>query len=392
MRILALEPYHGGSHERFLEGWISHSHHDWTLLTLPPYKWKWRMRHAAITFAAEVRRRLSAGESWDGVFCSDMLNVAEFRGLAPTVVARLPSILYFHENQINYPVRFEQERDFQFGFTNISSGLAADRVWFNSAFHRESFLESIPPFLNKMPDYRPLEAVEQIRAKSEICQPGVACASVRQSERPSGPLRVLWAARWEFDKDPETFFEALRLLSQLGVPFRVSVLGQSFRETPAVFERARSEFEREIDVWGFQSQRADYQRALMRADVFVSTAIHEFFGISAVEAMVGGAYPLLPRRLAYPELLQLRPGGPMESHFFDGSAPQLARRLRQLAERLEADGNVWGETRESCSESAKRFCWKPHAAFLDDRLEECCAGGARLDRENLPVQPTAQRQ
>ncbi len=380
MKVLALEPYHGGSHESFLEGWRAHSRHDWTLLTLPPYKWKWRMRHAAVTFASEVRRRVSGGESWDLVFCSDMLNLAEFRGLASALVTRVPSVLYFHENQINYPVQVEKERDFQFGLTNIISAIAADRVWFNSEFHRDSFLESIPPFLNKMPDYRPLEAVEIIRSRSEVCQPGVSCAPVRRSGRSPGPLRILWAARWEFDKDPETFFEALALLKEAGVPFRISVLGQKFRETPPVFERARAEFENQTEAWGFQSQRADYQRTLMLTDVFVSTAIHEFFGISAVEATVAGAYPLLPRRLAYPELLKLRSAGAMESHYYDGSAPQLAARLRQLAERLEASGEVWGQTREACTEAARRFCWKPHAAFLDQRLELCLDDATRLDR------------
>jgi glycosyltransferase involved in cell wall biosynthesis len=379
VKVLALEPYHGGSHQSFLDGWQAYSRHDWTVLTLPPYKWKWRMRHSAMTFSAEVRRRLSGSESWDLLFCSDMLNLAEFRGLAPEAATRLPSVLYFHENQINYPVQVEQERDFQFGLTNITSAMAADRVWFNSGFHRDIFLESIPPFLNKMPDYRPLESVEIIRSKAEVCQPGVSCAPVRRNERPAGPLRILWAARWEFDKDPETFFEALRLLKEAGIEFRISVLGQKFRNTPPVFERARAEFKKQIEVWGFQSQRADYQRSLMLADVFVSTAIHEFFGISAVEATVAGAYPLLPRRLAYPELLGLRKGSAMESHYYDGSAPQLAARLRQLSERLETSGEVWGQTREACAEATKRFCWKQHATFLDERLDLSLDAPARLD-------------
>jgi glycosyltransferase involved in cell wall biosynthesis len=381
VKVLALEPYYGGSHQRFLDGWRAHSRHDWTPLTLPPYKWKWRMRHSAVTFAAEVRRRARLGESWDGVFCSDMLNLAEFRGLVRGQTSDLPSVLYFHENQINYPVRVEKERDFQFGLSNIVSALAADRVWFNSRFHLESFLDSIPPFLNKMPDYRPLEVVEQIRGRAEICQPGVATSTLRRTQRPPGPLRILWAARWEFDKNPETFFEALALLREAGVPFRVSVLGQSFREAPPVFQRAHRDLEGHIELWGYQSQRADYQRALNRCDVFVSTAIHEFFGVSAVEALVAGAYPLLPRRLAYPELLDLRRGGPMEPHFFDGSAQQLARRLKDLAGRLEETGEVWGQTRTTCLELGQRFCWKRHVPHLDERLEAAVRPSAPpLDR------------
>ena len=51
MKILALEPYYGGSHKAFLDGWIESSRHQWDLLTLPANKWKWRMRAAAIEFA-----------------------------------------------------------------------------------------------------------------------------------------------------------------------------------------------------------------------------------------------------------------------------------------------------------------------------------------------------
>ncbi|MCK4372451.1 MAG: DUF3524 domain-containing protein, partial [candidate division Zixibacteria bacterium] len=35
MKILALEPYYGGSHKAFLDGWSSRSRHEWTILKLP---------------------------------------------------------------------------------------------------------------------------------------------------------------------------------------------------------------------------------------------------------------------------------------------------------------------------------------------------------------------
>ena len=86
MKVLALEPYYGGSHKAFLDGWIQHSRHEWTVLTLPAYKWKWRMRHSAITFAGQVGERVASGQQWNVVFCSSMLGLAEFLGLAPSAV------------------------------------------------------------------------------------------------------------------------------------------------------------------------------------------------------------------------------------------------------------------------------------------------------------------
>jgi len=207
MRILALEPYYGGSHKAFLDGWSAVSKHNWTLCTLPPYKWKWRMRHSAMTFADQIHECVAKGQKWDVIFCSDMLNLAEFLGLSPHAIQKLPTIVYFHENQLTYPVRIESERDYQFAMTNMTTALAAKSVWFNSAFHRDSFLKALKAFLKKMPDCQPTDAVERIISKALVYPPGVNDMGKR-GERKAGPLRILWAARWEHDKSPEAFFEA----------------------------------------------------------------------------------------------------------------------------------------------------------------------------------------
>ena len=44
LRILALEPYYGGSHRAFLDGLAARSRHAWTVLSMPARKWKWRIR------------------------------------------------------------------------------------------------------------------------------------------------------------------------------------------------------------------------------------------------------------------------------------------------------------------------------------------------------------
>jgi len=42
---------------------------------------------------------------------------------------------------------------------------------------------------------------------------------------PPAPLKILWNARWEHDKNPEQFFEVLFSLDEAGLPFRLAVLG-----------------------------------------------------------------------------------------------------------------------------------------------------------------------
>ncbi|MEE8524113.1 MAG: DUF3524 domain-containing protein [Thermoanaerobaculia bacterium] len=368
MRVLALEPYYGGSHRAFLAGWMGASRHRWTLLTLPPFKWKWRMRHGAVTLAEQVGKRCQAGESWDAVFCSDMLNLAEFRGLAPPAVRDLPAVVYFHENQLTYPVQVEKERDLHFAITNLTTALAADEVWFNSAFHRDEWLDAIPVFLKRMPDFQPFASVAQIRGKARVHPPGVELPewAAEPADRRDGPLRILWAARWEFDKNPETFFEALEILKDGGVPFRLSVLGESFRRVPAIFAEARRSFAGHIDRWGYQERRQDYLDALAEADVFVSTAIHEFFGLSVVEAIAAGCMALLPRRLSYPEIVDaVAPS--RQDFFYDGSAGHLAARLTELVCTVGDGGR--DVDREMAARAVARFSWRRLRPRLDDALE-----------------------
>ena len=372
MNILALEPYFGGSHKAFLKGWTTHSRHAWTILDLPPRKWKWRMRHAAITYAEQVEAAFVGGQRWDLLFCSDMLNLAEFLGLAPRWIRDLPSVVYFHDNQLTYPFRFMGERDFHFGFTNLTTALAATEVWFNSAFHRDNFLGALHDALKRMPDYQPLPATSQIRAKSRIHPPGIEPLPPR-GPRKSGPLRITWAARWEHDKNPDAFFAALKILKKRGVVFRINVVGEQFKDAPPIFETAHKTFHAEIDRWGYQPTRAEYAAALREADVFVSTADHEFFGISTVEALAVGCYPLLPRRLAYPELLDLDHTPESQEFFYDGGSAELATRLAELAELIEVDG-VWQGDPHRGIRFASRYLWTRRAPEMDAAAESLCTG------------------
>ena len=342
LNILALEPYYGGSHKAFLDNWIERSAHHWTLMTLPAYKWKWRMRHAAITFARQLQAASGAPPTWDLIVCSDMLSLAEFRGLAPRTVAALPTIAYFHENQFTYPVRFARERDYHYAMTNLTTAMAADQVWFNSRFHRDTFLGAARDFLSRMPDHAPLDALPEIRDKSSVHYPGTRTIPRPLCRKP-GPCRILWAARWEHDKNPDDFFSAIRHLRKQGLDFRLSVIGQSFEDQPGSFQIARTEFADVIEHWGFQETRSAFWQCLQNADIAVSTANHEFFGIGMIEAMHAGAYPLLPERLSYPEILDLEQNPSHQCFFYDGTTSSLAQRLCGLVRKMRTEP-LWQHT------------------------------------------------
>ncbi len=370
--ILAMEGYYGGSHRAFLDGWIRRSRHRWDVLTLPPNKWKWRMRHGAFTFAERVDTLAAEGKTWDAVFCSDMLNLAEFRGVAPLMLRSIPTVAYFHENQLTYPVRVEDQRDFQYAITNFTTALAADAVWFNSMFHRDEFFEALKRLFDRMPDFFPSRQLESLVGKARIQPPGIESFDDRPSQRLPGPTRILWAARWEHDKNPEDFFEAIRHLVKKGLDFRLSVIGEQFRDCPAVFKQAQAAFADRIERWGFLPSRQAYVQALAEADIVVSTACHEFFGIGMVEAIAAGAYPLLPRRLAYPEILSSIETVEPDEFFYDGTVGRLTEKLARLIHRTE-NGDLWQGRSHRGQEAMARYQWDRRAADLDKGLEDLCS-------------------
>lgn len=310
--VLSLQSYFGGSHAQFHSGWLAYSNHRWTTLELPARHWKWRMRHAAIHFSEQIHQLADQGKLWDVIFATDMMNIAELKGLLRSDLREIPIVMYFHENQFVYPNQFGSERDRHFPFTNFISAIAADQIWFNSQFNLDSLIRELYASSKRWPDFKPTAAIETLQKKSHIQPPGIEPPPLDLSEvtatkckrsADGEPIHIIWAARWEHDKNPNRLFNALKLLHQDGVQFRLSVIGQSFRTVPPVFEEIRTAFANQIVRWGYQETRLEYWKSLADADVFVSTAAHEFFGLSAAEAIAVGTRPLLPNRLAYPELL-----------------------------------------------------------------------------------------
>lgn len=321
------------------------------------------MRGSAVTFAEKFVREGCRGQ-FDVIFCSDMLNLAEFKSLAG-IADDVTTIVYFHENQLTYPVRSENSRDHQCVFTNMTSALAADYVWFNSEYNKSSFLGALKPFLKRMPDYQPLWAPDAIKDKSYVCPLGIEkIDTAGESEKPESPLRILWAARWEYDKNPDDFFGALEKLEREGVDFIVDVIGERFRNYPEIFDKAKRRFASRIDRWGYQESRNEYVQVLREADVFVSTANHEFFGLSALEAAAGGTAVVLPDRLAYPEVFEK--DGKGREFFYDGSVDGLVEKLKGIT-KLKREDSLKRLKRKAL-DIASRYFWENRAEKLDNMI------------------------
>ena len=381
MKILMVEPYFAGSHKAWIEGYARASRHSVGSLTLPGRHWKWRMHGGAVTLAREFTASLVAGDEMpDLIIASDMLDLTTFLALTRQHTHTVPVAVYFHENQFTYPWSpgdrdLKAGRDTHYGFINISTALAADRVYFNSAFHMESFLTAAESYLAGLPAPKELAAVDVIRAKSVVLHLGLDLIAIDgaigaaggETERSGSPL-ILWNHRWEYDKNPEEFFKALYVLDERGRDFRVAILGENFKRSPAAFEEARERLGDKVVHYGFVEDLSSYSRWLRRADILPVTSIHDFFGASVVEAVYAGVWPILPRRLAYPEHFPEEVRARYFYDDFDGLVKKLddavlsVHKIREETAESAARG-------EGISAQMARYCWSKMAHVYDDEFK-----------------------
>jgi glycosyltransferase involved in cell wall biosynthesis len=83
----------------------------------------------------------------------------------------------------------------------------------------------------------------------------------------------------------------------------LAVTGASKESRSDLFEELPEVAGEHLIHIGHVQGRREYGKLLAAADIVLSTARHEFFGISVLEAAYAGAFPLLPKRLSYPEIL-----------------------------------------------------------------------------------------
>jgi len=357
--ICLLEPYDAGSHGAWIKGYVAHSVHRLVALTMDGRFWKWRMHGGAITLA---RRYRSLGIRPDLLLATDMLDLTTFLALTRDVTHATPVALYMHENQLTYPPRPGERRDLHYGFINYASMLSADRVFFNSRYHLESWFDELPRLLRHFPDYRDMATIDRLRERSEVLPLGLSLRTLdvpRADANRKGPLLIVWNHRWEYDKDPGVLFAALYALRERGVPFRVAILGERFVSVPPEFEDAQRGLADHIVQFGYVEHFDDYARWLWRADIVVSTAIQESFGASVVEAMYCDCLPLLPDRLAYPQFI---PADRRDLCLYR-TEQELVDRLAWMAGHLETVRAI------TLRDEASRYDWSHMAPRYDSRLQ-----------------------
>jgi len=305
MDIVLLEPYYGGSHKTWANGYQQHSKHNIHLITLPAQFWKWRMQGGAISLARLIQTKP------DVILASSMIDLSIFRSLTYRELGDVPIAMYFHENQLSYPQNQRQHHGWRYGFINYVSALVADANLFNSPYHLKDFVEQLPRLLKHFADYNELETIDTISEKSSVLPVGINLKrfdNYQTNKQPKKTPLILWNHRWEEDKNPQLFVDSLIELHQAGYDFEVAITGENFQQEPKVFQIAREQLGDKVIQLGYLESFAEYADLLWQADYIVSTAYQEFFGISVSEAIYCNCIPILPHRLNYPNLI------PVERH------------------------------------------------------------------------------
>ena len=365
MNICLLEPFYTGSHRKWAEGFQKYSSLNIDILSLKGRHWKWRMYGGAIALAEKFLHQKMLP---DLILATDLLDLTTFMALTRKLTHAIPTAIYFHENQITYPWSpndrdVQLKRNNQYGFINYSSALVANQVFFNSHYHQTSFLDALPQFLKQFPDYNGLQNVAAISNKSKVLPLGMDLKRFLPFQHVSKPEQpvILWNHRWEYDKNPEVFFQLLFRLKEEKIDFRLVVLGESFQKTPPIFEVAQKQLAKEILHFAYADSFEEYAKWLWVADVLPVTSQQDFFGGSVVEAMYCGCYPLLPKRLAYPEHL---PSTWWHQHLYQNEAA-LYIQLKQVLKNVQQV-----RTNSNYQTFVEKYDWEKIGKVYDEEMCE----------------------
>jgi glycosyltransferase involved in cell wall biosynthesis len=252
---------------------------EWVVLELPPRYFAWRVRGNPLYWSLQECHLLEG--DFDLLLATSMVDLATLRGLLPSL-ARVPTAVYFHENQFDYP----------------------------PGRGKHSLLEAqmVSLYLARLPDKVPAGIVDTLRARASVLPVALLEVDI-ESDRVSWPgekegasLRVLWTGRFEYDKGGDRLLEILRQLEESAVEYELALVGQQFRDSPPHFDCIVRDFKHRLVQFGYVESRKDYLALLRGADLLLSTALHEFQGLAVLEAVAAGCIPIVPDRLAYREI------------------------------------------------------------------------------------------
>jgi len=300
--ILLLSAYRSNSHAAWAD-WLvkTFTEFEWIKLELPGRHFRWRIRGNPLSWLYKLPEKKP-----DLILATSMVDLATLKGLH-SHLSNIPCIYYFHENQFAYPTSKQQHDSVDPQMVQLYGALAADNLLFNSTYNQVTFLNGVDRLLKLLPDEVPKNISNLLEKKSEILPVAITqVANTRventRVEKTASkiPQLILWNHRWDYDKAPQVFSDALHKLNKMDVDFKLALLGDRPNKKPAALLEIERQFSDKIII-NDKVSKEDYLKYLSLSSIVVSTAIHEFQGLSMLEAVSAGAIPVVPDDLCYKE-------------------------------------------------------------------------------------------
>ena len=369
------------SHKTWAEGYQrATTKHNVYIDIVPGDRWKFRM----LVAAAEIMEMIKLDD--DVVVVDGMFDVTVLVALLKSQSRpKIPKVLvYLHENQMTTPFTM-QDRDrknkthWHYGMAHWRSLMVADGFVFNSQTHREAFSKALPKVINEQAprdavQWHVKQAQKLLEEKCTVLQYGLELDELliqskkRSIQDAKGDVdttlpTILWNARLEEDKNPGAFLDMLHQVRKRNQSFKLIILGTDPSKDKKWENRIRREFTKELLFFGWCNDRTEYSQWLKNADIVISTAKHETFGISIVESVFCGALPLLPHRLSYPELFP--PGEFGDKHLYSNTRGDGVEKLLVLLSLVANDPKGLTKAVERTKASIARFRWANMGSVYD---------------------------
>ncbi len=284
--ILALEPFYGGVRRHMLETLVRCSRHRWTVLKLPPRRMERRLTTAANWFSEQLTRH------WVGridlLYTSEAMNLASLFRLMPPL-AGYPSVVYFHDNQLPDLSSF---RDDPLDLVNLNTATAASELWFNSSYHKRTFLIRAAALVDRHPELSSRSPMPNISSKSRYMPPPVDLSLVHEIAAQKigrDPRKLFVETR---GADIQLLNDAFALLRKTGQTFAAVTLGPVDDLDATIPRTTVSEHDEPGQI-----------RAMFGCGVVTSTKTEAASDYQVIRALAAGCRPVLPDGGVYPEII-----------------------------------------------------------------------------------------
>ena len=135
------------------------------------------------------------------------------------------------------------------------------------------------------------------------------------------------------------------------IDFSLIVLGENYSEYPKIFDTAKDRLKHKIIHFGYCENYTEYLGYLKMSNILPVTSHQDFFGISIVEAVSYGCYPILPKRLTYPDLFNYK----KNKFLFYNSDLELKDKLVSVIKNIK---NYTSTIKEVSQKTFDKFNWE----------------------------------